>query len=291
MSSNFAALSKIAIRRPLVLTCHGAILGFWGWKRVMEGVFNATVGKWTLRSADKVIALTPTQAGILQALGAGRSQLVVIPIWVDPNQIDVHADAQEFRSRYELDDRKIVLFVGRLLPIKGLQYLIEAVRYAKTRPRIVIIGGEAQGYPGNKRDLEDQAKALEVDGDISFLGSFPRSDLAEAYLAADLFVLPSLGEGLPMALLEAMAYGKCVVATRVPGNIDVVKDGWNGILVEPKNPRELASKIDYLLTDEEIRERLGAQARRDVEQNYSSDIIISKIVNLYHDVQRKRVKT
>lgn len=285
MTSNLAALSNIAIRRPLVLTSHGAILGFRGWKRAMEVVFDATAGKWTLRSADKVIALTPTQASILQALGAQRSQLVAIPIWVDLNQINLHADAQRFRSSYELGDRKIVLFVGRLLPIKGLQYLIEAVKYAKTGPRIVIIGAEAQGYPGSKRDLEEQAKAWGLGGDIMFLGAFPRNDLAEAYLAADLFVLPSLSEGLPMALLEAMAYGKCVVATRVPGNIDVLKDGWNGTLVEPKNPRELADKIDYLLNDEGMRQGLGARARKDIELNYSSDVILDRILKVYDEVR------
>jgi len=126
-----------------------------------------------------------------------------------------------------------------------------------------------------------------LDRDILFTGNFPREDLAAAYKAADLFVLPSLAEGLPLVLLEAMSYGKCVIATKVPGNLDVVKDGWNGILVEPKNPQELASKIDLLLADEKMRQRLGTQARQDIEQNYSSNIVITKLLNLYSDVQKK----
>jgi glycosyltransferase involved in cell wall biosynthesis len=290
MSSNQAAFANIFIRSPFVLTSHGAILGYRGWKRFVEVLYDRTVGRWILKSAGRVIALTPTQAAMLGELGANPQKLVIIPFWMDMDQVNIHGDAQKFRSVYKLGDRRVVLFVGRLLPIKGLQYLIEAAKFTKTRPTVVIIGDEAPGYPGTKRALDEQVKTLGLDG-VLFPGSFLREDLAAAYKAADLFVLPSLGEGLPMVLLEAMAYGKCVIATRVPGNVDVIKDGWNGTLVEPQNSTELAQEIDLLLTDDAARERLGAQARRDVEQNYSSDIIINKIVNLYHDVQRKRVKT
>jgi glycosyltransferase involved in cell wall biosynthesis len=178
--------------------------------------------------------------------------------------------------------------VGRFLPVKGLKYLIEAAKFTATRPTIVIIGEEAAGYPGTKRVLEEQVKKLGLDRDILFPGSFSREDLAAAYKAADLFVLPSLAEGLPLVLLEAMAWGKCVIATRVPGNLDVVRDGWNGILVEAQNSLELAQKIDFLLADKDGREKLGAQARRDVESNYSSNKILTEIVDLYQDVRRKK---
>jgi len=283
--SSQVAFCNIFMRRPFVLTSHGAVLGYRGWKRAIEVIFNVTVGKRTLQAADKVIALTPTQANILQTLGAEPSQLVTIPIWVDLNQINLSADAQKFRSRYGLGDRKILLFVGRLLPIKGLKYLIEAARYTKTRPKIVIIGDEAPGYPGSKQELQEQTRALGLDEDILFLGSFSRNDLADAYVAADLFVLPSLAEGLPMVLLEAMSYGKCVIATRVLGNVDVLRAGWNGILVEPKNPQELAEGIDHALTDDKMRERIGAQARKDIELNYTPATILSRILNVYDEVR------
>ena len=126
---------------------------------------------------------------------------------------------------------------------------------------------------------------LGLERDVLFLGEFRKEDLGAAYVAADLFVLPSLGEGLPLALLEAMAYGKCVLATNVPGNRDVVKHEWNGLLVEPQNPMELARGIDYLLNDDVLRQGLGAQARRDIEQNYSSDGVLKKILDVYREVQ------
>jgi len=285
MSSNMAVFSNKFLRSPIVLTSHGAILGYKGWRRALEAVFNKSIGRWTLRSVDKTVALSLTQADILQKLGAKPERMAVIPLWIELDQVNLQADAGGFQSKHKINDRKVVLFVGRLLPIKGLIYLIEATRYTKTGPAIVIIGGEAPGYSGSKRVLEQKVQELGLEHDVLFLGEFRREDLGAAYVAADLFVLPSLGEGLPLALLEAMAYGKCVLATNVPGNRDVVKHEWNGLLVEPQNPMELARGIDYLLNDDALRERLGAQARRDIEQNYSSDGVLKKIFDVYREVQ------
>ena len=287
MSSTFALLSKVFGRRPIVLTSHGALLNLRGWRKVVEIVFNKTIGRWTLKSVDKIIALSATQADILEGLGAARKKMSVIPLWIDLDRSGSQADAVKFRNMYRLNDRKVVLFVGRLLPIKGLTYLIEAVKHTETKPAAVIIGGEAPGYSGTRQSLEQKVQELGLNQDVFFLGEFPKQDLGAAYVAADLFVLPSLGEGMPLALLEAMAYGKCVLATEVPGNRDVVKDGWNGLLVEPRNPVELAQKIDYLLRDDTRREKLGKQARQDIEQNYSSDVILNKILDVYHELQER----
>jgi len=287
ISSSLTVFSNVFARRPIVLTSHGAILGYRGLRRAIEVVFDRTVGKWTLRSVDRVIALSASQAHILEGLGAKPDRVAVIPGWVELDQVDLRADVRIFRSKYNLGDKRLVLFVGRLLPIKGLMYLIEARKHTETRPAIVIIGGEAPGYSGTKRSLEQKVQQLGLERDVFFLGTFAKGDLGAAYGAADLFVLPSLGEGLPLALLEAMAYGKCVLATNVPGSRDVVKDGWNGLLVEPRNPVELAQKIDYLLRDDTRRERLGKQARQDIEQNYSSDVILNKILDVYRELQER----
>jgi glycosyltransferase involved in cell wall biosynthesis len=283
-SSTFAVLSNVLRRRPMVLTSHGAILEYRGWKRGVERIFNKSVGWWTLRSVDRVIALTPTQADILQELGAPREKVVVIPSWVEMPRVASPVDVEGFRAAHKLGGKKVVLFVGRLLPVKGLNYLIEAAKYAETRPTVVIIGDEAPGYAGCKESLIQQVKRLGLEEQVLFLGRFAREDLEAAYEAADLFVLPSLGEGLPMALLEAMAHGNCVLATEVPGNRDVIRDGWNGALVEARNPADLAHKIDALLGDNDWRANLGAQARRDVEQNYRADSVIDKTLQVYREV-------
>jgi glycosyltransferase involved in cell wall biosynthesis len=287
-SSTLALLANVFKRRPLVLTCHGAILEYRGWRKVVETVFNMSAGRWTLRSADRVIALTPTQAHMLQDLGAPRVKITVIPSWIELPPARPGADATGFRKARNLAGKNVILFVGRLLPVKGLDYLIEAAKRAETKPVVAIIGDEAPGYAGCMESLIQQVKRLGLEEQVLFLGRFAREDLEAAYEAADLFVLPSLGEGLPLALLEAMAHGKCVIATDVPGNKDVIRDGWNGALVEARNPGELAKKIDALLGDVRLRARLGAEARRDVEQNYNSGVVLDSILNVYREVRKSK---
>ena len=93
---------------------------------------------------------------------------------------------------------------------------------------------------------------------------------------------------MPMALLEAMSHGKCVLATNVPGNWDVVKDGVNGALVDAGDPAELAHRIDALLADEQLRVRLGAQARQDVERNYTPGTVLGKMLDVYREVRESK---
>ena len=282
--ANMAAFSNIFRKRPTILTSHGAVLDLRGWRRPIEVLYHQTLGKWTLKSVDRVIALSSAQKDVLQELGAKPAALSVVPHWVDLAQADMQADPGAFRSTYGFGDRSILLVVGRLLPVKGVGYLIEALKLTETRPALAIVGDEAPGYSGTRQALERQVAALGLQKDVSFLGYFPKEELAAAYLAADLFVLPSVAEGLPLVLLEAMAYGRCVVATNIPGNADVVRDGWNGVLVEPRNPKQLAEAIDSLLRDEGLRARLGAQARQDIERDYNPDVIFARIVDIYREV-------
>jgi glycosyltransferase involved in cell wall biosynthesis len=283
LSSNLVAIGRIVTRRPFVITSHGAILNYRGWRGVIEAIYHRSIGKFTLRSARKVIALTTTQAEILEKLGARQRDIIVVPNWVDLYETTPDIDIEKFCRTYKLGNSQVVLFVGGLQPRKGVEYLIKAMKYCKTKPAVVIIGDEGPRYRGSRANLEKQVLDLGLKEQVMFLGSFPREELTAAYKAADLFILPSLAEGLPLVLLEAMSFGKCVIATKIPGNVDVVKDGWNGVLVEPKNPQELAQKIDWLLADSASRERLGTQARRDVEQNYSPQAVLGKILSLYQE--------
>lgn len=280
-SSSAAVLSNVCRRRPMVLTCHGATLGYSGWKRWVERVFDGTAGRCTLRSADRIIALTPTQSELLRGLGAPAERIVVVPVWVGLPPPERDGGEAAFRAAHGLADGKVLLFVGRLLPVKGLNYLIEALPLTRTAPVLVVIGGEAPGYPGTLESLVQQVKRLGLERRVLFLGRFEHEALADAYAAADLFVLPSLGEGLPVALLEAMAHGRCVLATDVPGSRDVVKDGVNGALVPARDPGALAAKIDALLADGDLRARLGAHARRDVERKYAPGPVLDRILEVY----------
>ena len=283
ISSNIAVFSKIFIKRPIVLTSHGTV-NYEGWRNIINVLYNKTMAKWILKSVDKIIALSSKQADILENLGADPSAITIIPHGIDLKQINLQTDTEKFKSLYGVNDKNIILFVGGLIPRKGINYLIDAMKYVKSDSVLLIVGGELQGHPGVKKALEQQVKELGLEKRVLFLGQLNRQDLEMAYLAADLFVLPSLSEVFGLVILEAMSYGRCVIASNVLGPSVIIQNNKNGILFEVGNSLELAEKIDYLLVNEGLREKIGAAARKEIKKKYNWDVTFNKILEMYKEV-------
>jgi glycosyltransferase involved in cell wall biosynthesis len=131
-------------------------------------------------------------------------------------------------------------------------------------------------------NLAARARALPAGDTIMFTGA--RADVAELLRASDLFVLQSLAEGLPNALLEAMACGLPCVASRIGGNVDLIEDGANGLLADPLKNEEIAGAILRLMADEELARRMGAAARETVERCYARERIIPRYLKLYAEL-------
>jgi glycosyltransferase involved in cell wall biosynthesis len=174
----------------------------------------------------------------------------------------------------------IIGTVGRLVPIKGHTWLVRAVaRVLVEFPQtcVVLVGdGPLLG------ELKDLAAELGISPHVVFLGT--RHDIPECLAVLDLFVLPSLNEGMGRALLEAMAVGCPVVATRVGGIPDIVADGTTGLLVPPRDDRALAEAILTLLWDPSRRAAYGEAARRHVDGRFDVETMVRNIERLYDEV-------
>ncbi len=171
----------------------------------------------------------------------------------------------------------LLLAVGRLVEQKGFCHLLAALpAVLRDFPRVhLLVAGD-----GHLRgELEAQARSLDAPAKVHFLGI--RDDVPDLLAAADVFVLPSLWEGLPIALLEAMGAGKPVVATRVEGVEDVVEDAVNGLLVPPGDSAALAEAITRLLVDADLRAALGRRARRRVEQDFTIEKMCCEYERLF----------
>jgi glycosyltransferase involved in cell wall biosynthesis len=182
----------------------------------------------------------------------------------------------------------VVLAVGHLSEVKGYPVFLEAA--ARLAPRLgdvafVALGGETT-TPGYRAVLEARAAALGVAARVHFLGW--RSDVARVMGAADVVVLPSLAEGLPLAVLEAMACGRPVVASAVGGVPEAVVDGRTGLLVPPGDAGALAEAIQRVLEDPAAGRRMGAEGRRRLEAHFSLDRVLGEVHALYDDVLRVR---
>jgi len=213
------------------------------------------------------------------------SRLVLMPYGIPLAELDTPLNRKEARKRLGLSGGGLVFgAVGRLEEQKGHVYLLAALpALMREIPDLtVLLVGEGREQERLKRQVRD----LGLERTVRFLGT--RRDLPEIFRALDLFVQPSLWEGLPLALLKAMGAGLPVVATRVSGSREVIGDGVNGCLVAPGDPEALARVLLELARQPEARRRLGAAARRTVAAQYSLDAMLTRLEELYLELWRRR---
>jgi hypothetical protein len=173
-----------------------------------------------------------------------------------------------------------ILTVARLDKQKGLNYLLEAA--ALIPEAMFVLAGEGPERPA----LEAHTRALSLNNRVVFLGY--RADIDDLLASCDLFVLPSLFEGLPLSVLEAMAAGKPVVATAIGGTDETIIHGETGLLVPPADPFALAGAIRTALADPSLSRRLGAAGRARVHQQFSAESMVRRITEIYDEILDSR---
>ena len=189
-----------------------------------------------------------------------------------PNAVD----CARFASRRGEAPVRRVVFIGRHVPVKGIDVLLRAWSLVKgpTDLRLVLAGSGSE-----HERLKALARALGVQDSVEFPGAV--THVPEILASASLYVQASHQEGLPNAVLEAMASGLAVVATRVSGHEDVVDHGTTGLLVPANDAAALACAMQTLLDDSELRLRMGRAARASIEQSYCAEIITARLLHLY----------
>lgn len=242
-----------------------------------------------IRLADRVIVTSldyARQSNIAALIERQPNRFVEVPNGVDLQSFTPQPKPPTLLELHSIQpEDKVVLFVGgldRAHYFKGVGYLIEAMsrlRQTDYRWRLVVVGsGE---LVSEYRDLADQ---LNVGSKTIFAGYVRSELLPQYYNLADLAVLPSIdaSEAFGLTLVEAMACAKPVVATNLPGVRHVVDDGQNGLLVNPRDADDLASKVHYLLANPMVGQQFGQAGRRKVEQYYDWSIIGRQLDEIYH---------
>ncbi len=214
-------------------------------------------------AVDRIVAANVVErAHLVWYYGAPAERVAVIPCGVDTEMFQPMARTTA-KDLLELGPEPLLLYVGRLQPIKGLETLLQAMTRLDGSTRLLIIGGD-QDEPdnGHAAHLRERVAALGLARRVRFLGTQPQRRLRLFYAAAEATVMPSSYESFGMVALEAMACGSPVVASRVGGLTTTIKDGVTGHLVPEGDPAALASHLDRLLRDRHERDRLGAEAVR-----------------------------
>jgi rhamnosyl/mannosyltransferase len=237
-----------------------------------------------LRLADRIVVASPRLAECADELSDFRHKCVSIPFGIDPEVIalsdGVREEAARIRARL---GAPLLLFVGRMVPYKGLDVLLRAMDGIDARAVLV-------GEGPLKAEWQQLAHDLGLGERVQFPGEVSNQELVALYHACDLFVLPSItrAEAFGIVQLEAMACGKPVVSTLLPSGVPWVnRDGETGVVVPPGDVPALRTAVRSLLNDRALRLSMGENGRRRVAAEFTIPRMISQTTALYHDVMRQ----
>jgi glycosyltransferase involved in cell wall biosynthesis len=269
----YALLSRTPRVAGLVATCHN-----WPGAGIMMRWYRM-LDKAILRSFNKVVAVSGVLRHEIERSGVPGAKIVMVHNGVSCQQA-AFPTATKRREFTGGENSAIVTAVGRLAVEKGYGYLIDAAREvcaAAPGTRFLIVGNGPE-----EQALSTRIRGAGLEAHVRLLGR--REDIADILAVTDVFVMPSLTEGMPMALLEAMAAGKAVVATPVGEIPRMIDDGRSGLLVRPRDARGLAEAIAGLLKDRQRAMMLGRAARQRVEADFSAERMAVRYMEMYEEI-------
>lgn len=260
------ALLAMATARPslpLVVWFHSEVVR----PRLQYALFYHPLARLVYGRAARIVVSSPLLAEHAAALAPYRDRVRVIPFGIDPSRWTATPAIQERASaiRAEAEGRPLVLFAGRMVPYKGVDVLLRAMKGLDASAVLVGDGPSRAGWTALARETG-------VDDRVRFAGEVPHAELAALYHACDLFVLPSVtrAEAFGYVQLEAMACGRPIVSTRLPSGVPWVnRDGETGLTVPPGDVEALRAAIARLAQDAPLRQRFGAAGRARVDAAFT----------------------
>jgi glycosyltransferase involved in cell wall biosynthesis len=274
--------------KPFMMTIHNARpVGISLPVTVAGSAYDWLVGRWPFALADRIIAVSRWVRGDIAKYCIDEGKIVPVHNGINVSEFRP-ADGRNVRAQYGIGDDPMLMFVGRMITQKGVPYLIDAmpaVLREHPRARLFLVGRGSM-----LKKLKAKVASMGLEKSVIFSGYLNEPDLKEAYGTCDVFVLPSVWEVLPIAVLEAMSSGRPVVCTNAGGNEEMVRDGVNGYVVPMRDPAALAARIVTLLSDPAARARMGAAGRRIAEEEFDWKLIAARTREVYAGVLRERGK-
>jgi len=288
------ALNNQGIKKPFVHTIHGVLADeyeqtrknrYQSFRGRIANYFMHRLAKLEEETAKKSTLIVTISRYSLEKIkqfyNVGEAKVRVVPNGVDPEKFKPFEDQAAIKRQFGLGNEPCVLFVGSLIPRKGLPFLVEAAKkivkeYKETK---FIIVGEGPLRNQLLRELE----VANLSGNFTFIGNITGNMLPPIYNCADVFALPSIQEGQGIVLLEAQASAKPVVAFDIGGVNEAVHNGETGLLVKRGNTEKFAAAIMKLLSDKSLREEMGVNGRRFVAENFTWDICTQKMLQVYRE--------
>ncbi|MFC1977601.1 glycosyltransferase [Chloroflexota bacterium] len=264
---------------PYILQAHGSVETYFQ-KGMMKRVFDRIWGYRIMKDAAKAIALTETENGQYRRMGVSQDKIEIVPNGIDVSEFENLQGRGEFRKKYGFNDnQKIILFLGRINKIKGLDLLANtfaSLNRELSNVRLVIVGPD-DGYLAALKQL---IKELNIEEKVLFTGPLYGEQKLEAYVDADVYVLPSIYETFPVTVLEACACGTPVIVTDRCGMADIINNQV-GIVV-PYDTQQLQDAIRHMLSDGKIRQAFAEHGKSLVRKQFTWPKIVERIESIYY---------
>jgi glycosyltransferase involved in cell wall biosynthesis len=259
---------------PSVVSVHGVFANRGFSPNLFQNLYIRTLGLELFRKVDLIVCLTQSDLEEIVHFGAPPEKIRLVHNGVDT----------EFFKPASSKDDTLVVWAGRFVKEKGIETLIKSAKLVAEKsevPHFLLVG-----YGPLKPKMEKLATDLGVSRHtLRFTEILPRKDVAKILSRSSIFVIPSLKEGMPLALLEAMSSGNAIVASNIPGVNEVIKNNYNGLLVSPKDPESIASAIIRLIEDKTLRKKLSANARKTVEEKFSINQMLANLDAVYSEAK------
>ena len=286
-------LRKHDTKKPFIHTIHGVLADEYAQSQQTDSLSPraklANLVMWQLSKKEEETAKKATllvtvsnysSKKMTQFYGVDPKKIRIVPNGVDTNRFKPTKVNPKLKQQIGIDSKLCILFVGRLIPRKGLPYLAEAAKHIiKEYPQTLFV---IVGNGPLKSSLKARLEKTGLSRNFNFLGDVNESVLPALYNCADIFVLPSIQEGQGIALLEAQATAKPVVAFDVGGVREAVRNKETGFLIKPDS-RQLAEAILKLLSNYSLREKMGNKGREFVSANFSWNICAEKMLKVYRE--------
>ena len=232
----------------------------------VEQLERPVVESEVMASADRIIAFSPHERDAMARLyGADAAKVSLVPCGVDLS-VFRPLDQKAVRDRLGLNGEKILLYVGRVEPLKGLDLLVETAAQMDSEDgvRVIVVGADVNGDREMDR-VKLLAKERDLEGQIDFVGQVDHKELPLYYNAADVCVVPSYYESFGLVALESMACGTPVVATRVGGLSTIIQHGRTGYLKPWRCPDAFANSVEMIISSDGLQQSMGTAARKHAE--------------------------
>jgi len=279
--------SKHYLDKPLVSTVHSTEVGRAHGLHSPDSYLIDGIEWWMTYEANRVILCSNSmKREVEDHFHLPSEKITIIPNAIDTSEYQRSINKEAVKRSYGVEPHeKLVLFIGRLVPQKGVEYLIKAVPLIvqhDSRVRFIITG---DGW--SKNHLENLAASTGHGDKIRFVGFVSNSELVELTMSADVLVVPSIYEPFGIVALEGMAAGVPVVAANVGGLTDIIEHDRTGVLVYPENPESIAWGVNKVLSDPGYAQWLIQNAKKKIREVYSWEAVAKKTCEVYEEAYRR----